>query len=158
MYDMVIDGQKIGTGKFKPKGVEPGDYVSYDINMNGNFKNLKPGSLSKETPPAGVTAAPAASTGTSQGFSSYSDRQDVISKQSALNSALQFVDILAKADALPLTASKKKDEKADILERIVMEYTAKFYHVNTGNIYEVPEDAKMADLSRAETGDTDWTE
>jgi hypothetical protein len=158
MYDLVIDGQKIGAGKYAPKGVEPGDYVNYDITMNGNFRNLKPGSLSKATPPAGVTAAPARSTAASAGTNSYADRQDVISKQAALNSALTFVNILTATDSLPIPASKKKDEKADIVERIVMEYTAKFYHINTGNTYELPNLGGEGGLSAAEAGDTDWSE
>ena len=159
----MVDGQRIGAGKFKPKGVEPGDYVTYDIVQNGNFKNLKPGSLSKTTPPAGV-AAPATNGGgtatqTSTGYSSYSDRQEVISRQAALNSALAFVDILAKSDSLPLPASKKKDEKADILEQIVMEYTAKFYHASTTQTYELPESRDTGGgLAAAEVADTNWNE
>lgn len=158
MYDLVIDGQKIGAGKFKPKGVDVGDYVNYDVDMNGKFRNLKAGSLSKATPPAGVSK-PAQSTGT--GYSTpYVDRQEIISKQSALNSALAFVEILNTAGALPIPASKKAAEKADLIEQIVMEYTAKFYHMNTGNTFELPDTAAVAggDLSGAEEADGDWTE
>lgn len=161
MHDILFsNGDRVGAGKFKPKGIKKGDYVEYEVTMNGNFKNLTPGSLSKIDPPPGESApAPQAAASYSSG-SSYDARQDVISRQAALNSALSFVSMLAAAGALPLP--KSKATQADALEAIVMEYTGRFFHQNTGNKYKVHETAKGGtveeDLAAMEEADGAWDE
>lgn len=158
MHDMVLsNGDKIGLGKFPPKGFQAGDYVNYEVTMRGQYKNLTPGSLSKATPPAGVNP-PAAAPARTGGYVSNDKRQETISKQAALNSAMTFVGLLATADALPITKSTKADQKADIVEGIVLRYTAKFYNMATGETYDMPEaGVDDADLTGAEEA-TDWNE
>lgn len=154
MYDLVFsDGNKIGAGKFPPKNLEVGGYYNYEFTQNGNFKNLTAGSLSKITAPAGVTPPPLKTTasGATGGFD---NRQEVISKQAALNSALAFATLLQAADALPVPAAKAK--KADAIEALVMDYTAKYYKLATGNDYPVP-DMPARDLAKVEEA-TDWSE
>lgn len=161
MYDLVMsDGNRVGAGKFRPKGVDQGDYVNYDIVMRGQYMNLAPGSLSKAPAPAGV-AAPAANAAPAQSRPAYQSndkRQEVISKQAALNTALTFVNLLSSNEALPLTKSVKADKKADIIEEIVMRYTAKFYNMATGETYDIPEvGIDPSDLGAAEA-DGSWDE
>ena len=165
MYDFVFsDGNKVGAGKFPPKGFGPGDYVNYDITMRGQYTNLKPGSMSKATPPAGV-AAPAAqqTSAATSGYAKpngnaggYDRRQEIISKQAALNSGLTFVNLLVSADALPIPKTAKSDKKADLMEEIVMRYTAQFYNLATGEDYPLP-DTMPAGLEAAEDGGN-WDE
>lgn len=157
MYDLVFDnGDRLGAGKFKPKNANKGSYYSYEINVNGNFKNLAPGSLREmAAPPASspqTSAAPARSSG--GGFDA---RQDTISKQAAFNTALSLVKILQEADALPIAASVKKDKKADTIEAIVLDYAAKFYKRATGNVMDLGEEQDAVDLAAVE-GETSWDE
>lgn len=148
-YDVYIDGQKLGAGKFEPKGVAAGDYVTYEVDMNGQYQNLRPGSLSKSTPPAGVAAPKAAAPTAASGISMAT--QDVISRQAALNSALAFMTILQAGGALPEGKTLAAAKKADKLEAILLEYVQRFYQYNTGSTYEIPE-------AIADEAATDWTE
>lgn len=160
MYDLVFsDGNRVGAGKFKPKGVEVGDYVSYGITMRGQYKNLAPGSMRKLPPPAGVSApapATAPTRGGGYGGQSNDKRQEIISKQAALNSALAFVGHLIAADALPIPKSAKSDKKADLLEDVLMHYTAKYYNLATGETYELPEEETSP--FEASPADESWDE
>lgn len=154
MYDLVFDnGDKVGVGKYQPKNATPGKYYSYEFNVNGNFKNLAPGSLREQAaPPASspqTTAAPARS---SRGGGGFDARQDTISKQAAFNTALSLVKILQDADALPIAASVKKDKKADTIEAIVLDYAGKFYKRATGNVMDLGEEQDAVDLAAVEGG------
>jgi len=46
-YDYHIDGQKYGAGSFNARGVAEGDYVEFDVEMNGNYKNIAKNSMRK---------------------------------------------------------------------------------------------------------------
>lgn len=159
MYDFVFsDGNKVGAGKFPPKGFAVGDYVNYDVTMRGQYKNLAAGSMSKATPPAGVPAPSAAPARPASNYVSGDKRQETISKQAALNTALTFVNLLQSAEALPMKKTTKTDAKADILEEIVYRYTAKFYNLATGDTYDIPEvGVEAGDLGAAEA-DGSWDE
>ena len=161
MYDLVFsNGDRVGAGKFKPKGAEVGGYYEYGVTMRGQYKNLTPGSLRKLPTPAGVkpqaAATPARSGG---GYQSNDKRQEVISKQAALNSALNFVSLLVAADALPVPKTAKSDKKADLVHDVVMHYTAKYYNLATGEVYEMPEDDTLPfGAADAAPADESWDE
>jgi hypothetical protein len=155
MYDLELsDGEVLGMGKFPPKGIAVGDYVTYGVEMRGRFKNLASGSLSKIAPPAGVPAPSKAPVAHYAGGGD--NRQEVISKQAALNSALSFVGALIAADALPIPKTAKNDRKADLLSDIVQRYTGIFYHQSTGNTFTFP-DKDEDTLAMAEADGT-WEE
>lgn len=128
-----VNGQRLLIGKFQPKGLAEGDYVTYETEQNGQYTNLKNGTMQKAAPPAGAEkpTPPKPS-------SIKTDRQDVISRQAALNSAQAFLTFLASQEALPVTKAKSKDP--DMYEAMLMEYTAKFYHINTLSEYEIPDE------------------
>lgn len=161
MYDYVLsDGNKVGAGKFKPKGIEVGDYIEYEFVQKGNFKNFKPGSVSKLDQPAGVTPPSAA-----PGFVPSGDkRQETISKQAAVNTALTFVNLLASTDALPIPKTAKPAEKADLIQEVVDHYTGHFYKQATGQEMTFADKAPEAKpgqarsaMEAAESGDN-WSE
>lgn len=128
-----VNGHRLMAGKFKPN-LAVGDFVQFETEQNGQYTNLAKGSsFQKVEAPAGV-AAPTPPKATTIGI----DRQDVISRQAALNSALQFVQILTANDAIPLPKTKAKD--ADMLMSIVLKYTADLYHLNTMTEYEIPDE------------------
>lgn len=167
MYDFrMSDGNKVGAGKFPPKGFSAGDYVNYDFTMKGQYMNLKAGSMSKATPPAGVPAPDTRTSAATSGYgakmntSGFDERQEIISKQAALNSAMTFTNLLVAADALPMAKNTKQDIKADIIEEVVMRYTARFYNLATGKDYPMPEASadNGTDLGAAEAADGTWEE
>lgn len=152
MYDLKVNGTNYGVGKFKPKGFDKGDYVTFEAEQKGKYWNLKSGSIRKLDKPAGVAPAKASSTG---GFSD--SRQTVISKQAALNTSLAMVKLLIDGGAVPF-GNAKTDKKADIVEKLVFDYAAKFYHLSTGETFDFPdEDSPIADLAEAEEAGN-WNE
>lgn len=135
-YDVYVDNKNMGGGKFPPKGVAEGDFVEYEMEKNARgYEQIKAGTLRKVEAPAGVKApaAPAPSTISM-------DKQDVISRQAALNSALSFVNVLVAAGGIPEGKTLTPAKKAEKLEAILLSYTAKFFHMSTGAEYELPED------------------
>lgn len=155
MYDLLFDnGEKVGVGKFKPKNAEPGKYYEYEVKMNGNFKNLAPGSLKQVVAPPASAPAPAKSFSSGN---SYDSRQDTISKQAAFNTAIALVKLMQDADALPIPTSVKKDKKADLIEAIVLDVAGRFYQRATGNILDLGEAQIEADLAAVDA-ETNWDE
>lgn len=131
MYDIIVNGTTYGVGKFAPKGYAKGDYVQFEAVQKGNYWNLTHGSLSKIDPPAG-TPAPKPAPGPV-----VDNRQEVISKQAALNSAISHVSNLIAAGAIPAGAASKGPKMVDKLDAITAEYTMHFYEQSTGNKLEL---------------------
>lgn len=165
MYDIIMsNGDKIGAGSFAPKGFQAGDYVEYEYDVKGTYKNLKPGSLSKIAAPAGVTQAAAPAPTVAAPTVSYDSRQTIISKQAALNSAIAYVNILAHTDSIPgITKSLATDKKADVILEVVNQFTADFYKQSTGEVFPELSDsaASSGDIQQdlaAMEDKTAWTE
>jgi hypothetical protein len=166
MYDFVIDGRTIGAGKFPPKGYEAGDYVNYDVIEKGKYLNLKPGSMSKTTRPAGVPAVAAPATTApvvsgSAALANHDAREEAHSRGASLNSALAWFKILQDADALPINANIAKAKKADAMFAALKEFAGQFYKLSTGRnatFVDVDVEAVAGDLLGAEASDADWTE
>lgn len=137
MWNARVNGTNYGMGKFKPKfGV--GDNISFSVTYNGKYANVDYKSLVVE-PGTGGPAAPQKSFGQAtkaagggMGKDDYwerkelkdEQRQGIISRQSALNSSLAFVAILAQSGALPAPAKAK--DQVTTLENIVAHYRDKF--------------------------------
>lgn len=151
-YALVVDGKKHDTGsKFPPKGVAVGDYITFETKQNDRgYETMVQGSLSKASAPAGVTPAVAAA---AVAQASGPDRQEIISKQAALNSALAMANLLVAGGGVPVGKTATPAKVAELLEAIVMSYTAKFYRYATGQEYELPED----DAAAAVAADVDWS-
>lgn len=158
MYDLVFNnGDKVGAGKFMPKNVTAGKYYDYGVTMKGQYKNLTPGSIKEIPAPAGGAAPAAAPTVRSSG-GGFDDRQEIISRQAAANTALAFMAILQAADALPVPTAGKKAGKADVLEAIAHEYIGKFYKLATRQEFVLPEGLEEAgDLATVDAATT-WDE
>lgn len=150
-YALIVDGKKHDTGsKFPPKGVQAGDYITFDTKQNDRgYETMVQGSLSKIAAPAGSTpAAAAAAVAAAAG----PDRQTVISKQAALNSALTMAQLLVAGGGVPAGAKATPAQVADKLEAIVLSYRARFYRDATGEEW-VGDDA---DVAAAVAAEVDW--
>lgn len=108
---------------------------------DNGYETLVQGSLSKIDAPAGSSPAAASAAVAAAGGM---DRQEIISRQAALNTALQMTTLLQAAGAIPEGKAASAAAKADKLEAIVMSYTTKFYRYSTGNDYEIPEEDVVA--------------
>ena len=129
-YNLVIAGTSYGAGLFKPKA-EVGQYVTFTVQMNGNFKNVERGTLKvSDYKPQAQDAAPAKSA-VKQAVGSYDSRQDTISRQAAANTAIEWLGFLATAGALP--AAKNKGAAQAAFDAMREEYEKYFYERNTGN-------------------------
>ena len=158
MFDLVFSsGDRLGVGKYLPKNAVVDKFYTYEVEMNGSFKNLARNSLVEGKAPEGTTAATAAVSKSSG--NSYDSRQDVISKQAAFNTSIAFVKLLAESDALPSAASVKAAKKADAIEAIVLDYASKFHKRSTGTALNFDDEALAAvgDLSEVDAA-TSWNE
>lgn len=159
MWRIKVGGTDYGVGKFKPKCNE-GDTVEFEVSYNGKYPNVTPktlrvvdgGGASSARPTS--TAAPASSGGKDDYWARKEAgdeaRQTTISKQAALNSALQMVDLLVKGGGLAQAASPAK--AAATIEAAVEIYRARFYKENTGH------DLVPATADKAASEATSWAE
>lgn len=137
-YDVVVAGQAYGAGLYAPK-CKVGDYVKFEIAESRGYKNIARNSLkiSANKPPAeAVAQAEATAPKTNSQGGSFDTRQDVISRQAATNSAIQFMTLLASQEALPAASGKNKGTKQEVLETLLHQYEASFYERNTGVVWK----------------------
>lgn len=136
MYDLKVNGDYYGIGKYPPRDAKAGDYVEFVMEQNGNFRNVGRGTLRVIPAPAGASrAAPSAPTKQSTG-GGWDERQATISKQAALNTAIAFVTLATANDTIKLPATK--GDQLGVLEAAVFEYAAKFHEFSTGVAVELP--------------------
>jgi hypothetical protein len=141
MYDVTINGKKYGAGKYAPKaGV--GDAVEFIAEQNGKFLNIGRNTLKQidhsavgvttETTASSVSRTPARAADTS-----WDERQATISKQAAINTAIEFTRLAVEAGAVKLPS--KEADKFGVLEAIVLQQASRFHEVSTGRVMQIPE-------------------
>lgn len=139
MYNLKVNGKSYGYGKYAPKA-KAGDTVTFGVVYRGEYANVDTKNIQVTpgtgAPPQAKTAPRA--TGGGMGKDDYWERKEVkdearqtiISKQSALNSALAFVGMLQTGGWLPTAKTAKGS--AEMLEELVAHYRDKFYLEATG--------------------------
>jgi len=157
MYSLKVDGELYGCGSRKPNDIEPGDTIAFEFVTKGKYKNADGRTIqlvAKGTPEQKQQAK------ASGGGGGFDARQDTISRQSALNSALQFTEIAVAAGALEFKASAKPADKYKILDAFVNEKMAEYYTTNTGKEYTDlgSKGTKGAALDGAEEAESDAAE
>lgn len=140
-YGLVVDGENYSVGLYAPRGVAVGDNVEFEVEVNGQYRNVAKGTLRKAY---GAAASPApidqpmpTSAPSTKPFVSDTDRQSIISRQAALNTALSYVNILLETESVPLP--KTAADRLAFIESLVFDSTAKFHKFSTGNDVEIPE-------------------
>lgn len=133
--------------KFKQRDISEGTFVdvTFDVNARG-YKDITKGGLrvAQDTPSKEAPATPGKAAAVP-----YADpRQDIISKQAALNTALAFTTLAAAQGAVPIPASAKAADKLTLIKNWVLTEAAGFYNLSTGKTWEmelgVVEKAKKA--------------
>lgn len=148
MYSAKVNGTSYGVGKYPPK-CKAGDNVTFNVTYNGQYANMDVKSLQVVS---GGPAAPVAAAG-APARSNYEDpKQTTIAKQSALNSAVAFLQVLQAADALPVSKTVKPAERLKTIEAMLVHYRAKFYLESTGAEFPAvkSEDAVLSEDPMAE--------
>lgn len=134
MADISVAGQRYGAGLVKYLKCKEGDYVTFEVEENGNFKNVTRNSMkvSKNKPPADAVAEAKATASKGGGFDA---RQDAISRQAASNTAIAWLDLLRQMEAINITATQAKSKGGvmSYMDTLRREYEKEFYEANTGN-------------------------
>lgn len=139
MYDVVVDGNTYGAGKYAPRGIAPGDTISFEFEMRGNYKNVAKGTLRKVDAQA---AAPRAISGVAPLRAlppTDAERQGIISKQAALNTAVSFVTALIAGECAPMPA--KQADRLAYCNSLVLAYADAFHRISTGKSIDAGTDA-----------------
>jgi hypothetical protein len=148
MYSIKVDGDLFGTGSNKPK-CAPGDTVAFRFTENGKFRNIDMKSFSIEAASVQQVGKP-----TGGGFDA---RQEIISRQSALNSAISFVHVLALADAIPgVGKTTKAEDKYGIIEALVVEKANEFHTASTSGEAPGGEVSRATEASAKAAADPSW--
>lgn len=155
MYDVVVNGTKYGHGKYAPRGFKQGDMVTFEVDerQNGQYTNrdIKRGSMRPATDAAVMAAAPSAPAPTrvvgeaySNGapirakYEPFDERQQIISTQAAVNTALTFCTLAASQGAVPGAASAKAADKLSLMRQWVLDEAQRFYKLATNRDLDLP--------------------
>lgn len=157
MYDLVVNGKKYGAGRYAPRDIKQGDFVSFevDVKQNGQYTNydIRRGTIRKEEgrPPQEADKSEAKQSA-KQTHVPFDNRQEVISKQAALNTALTFCNLAASLGAVPMPKTVKEADKLGLISKWVLDTAAQFYGLSTGGKWEVPDLAPAAPQKPAAAG------
>lgn len=147
MYDIVVNGVKYGHGKYPPRDVRAGDFVTFDYEekQNGKYinRNIVAKSLRKESGlPQSAPWAPAPTAAPAPAASSYSarvpvvdKRQETISKQSAMNTGLTLLGLHLQYGAVKVPA--KAADAFTLINTMLADIVSRVYEANTGEQWEL---------------------
>lgn len=130
-------------GKFPPKA-QPGDWVEFEATskQNGNYTNHSADykTFRKSSAPAGgaaPTPAPTPMPPVRSGGGFSDDRQEVISKQAALNTGFNIFSKLVDLGAITPPSSVKKAQLYDFYMAALHNEAAKCYNLSTGKKWDI---------------------
>lgn len=140
MYDVVVNGQKFGNGKYAPRGVKVGDTVTFEFTtkQNGNYTNrdIVAKTLRVESGASAPAAQQSTPVQTTTARAPMPDkRQEVISKQSAMNTALTLIGLQLAHGAVKLPA--KVPDAYTTLNTLLATTAARVYEINTGEVWNI---------------------
>lgn len=140
MYDVVVNGTKYGNGKYAPRGVNIGDTVTFDfdVKINGRYenKNIIPRTMRVvDAQPSVQTSAPAQRSSGGVVSTQVDKRQETISKQSAMNTALTLIGLQLQYGAVKLPA--KAPDAYTVLNTLFADTVARVYNLNTGDKWKL---------------------
>ncbi len=152
MYDVVVNGISYGNGKYAPRGVQAGDFVTFEYSENGQYKNIVPRSLRKDDAPA-PAAVNAAKAETRTVVAQADKRQETISKQANLNTAVSIIQLQLAHGGLKFPANAKAPAIFEAIEGTVLELAQRLYNLTTGETWDIQKKDKVAAKSDMQEGD-----
>lgn len=155
MYDVVVNGTSYGHGKYPPRGIQAGDFVSfeYDTKTNGQYTNhnIISKTLRKDDSPA-PAAVEAAKAETRTVLAATDKRQETISKQANLNSAIAMITQQIALGGIKFPASAKAPDIFKALEGLVLEQASRFYKLTTGEVWDIETSPVKQEVKKADDG------
>lgn len=154
MYNVIVGNDRYGAGKEHP-GDLAGKTVTFNYTEKGQYKNIvgKITSLGVAPPPVAVSGNVQAAVGKAVASAEYitdSQKQKVISRQAARNSAIAAVSVLNQAGAIP--AASKTAKQADVILGFIDKLTEEYYQYSmTGTISPNPQVATANAAAAADT-------
>jgi len=150
MYDVIVNGVAYGNGKYPPRGVKAGDFVTFqaETKQNGNYTNhnIIPRTLRVDDKP-NPEAVSAAKAATAVNVASADKRQETISKQANLNTALTLVSIYLQNGAFKVPA--KAADANEAINALVSDTASKLYFATTGEKWDLDLNAELATKPQA---------
>ena len=144
-YYLHVEGREYRVGNYPPRDVSDGDWVEFeaDAKQNGQYTNYSvvPRTLRKSAPQAQQNPAPRtgdfAASQQPRKYEPFDERQEIISKQAALNTASGFVNMCVANGMLPFAANTKAANKIDLLRTWWLDEAAKVYNLTTGRAWAI---------------------
>lgn len=166
MYDVVVNGQKFGNGKYAPRGVKVGDTVTFEFTtkVNGQYTNrdivaktlrVESGGAGSPSPSQQSQPAPV-QTSAARAYVAPDKRQEVISKQSAMNTALTLIGLQLAHGAVKLPA--KVPDAYTTLNTLLATTAARVYEINTGEVWNITAKDFVEGKATAEQADPDFVD
>ena len=138
MYDVVVNGVAYGNGKYPPRGVKAGDFVTFEAEtkQNGQYTNhnIVARTLRVDDKPS-QEAVSSAKAQTSVNLAAADKRQETISKQANLNTALELVGLYLQHGAIKVPA--KAADAYTAINAIVADTASKLYRATTGDDWDL---------------------
>lgn len=139
------DWMMLKGAKFKPRDIKEGDTVEADFSVNPRgYKDIVKGGLRLASAGGGQSAAPAQPAANAKPYKD--PRQAIISTQSALNTAIAFVNVAITAEAMPSITGKANDKLA-FFRTWVLDEAARFYKLSTGEELDVSGASEVLDAA-----------
>ena len=140
MYDLIVNGQSYGHGKYAPRGIKQGDFVTfeYEVKVNGQYenRNIVSKSLRVETSPTPEVKQQAV-VQTSMAAAAADAKQQVISRQAALNTANALLANQLAAGGLKFPATAKPAAVFEAVTVAHLELASRLYKAATGDTWDV---------------------
>ncbi|WQZ00943.1 hypothetical protein [Stenotrophomonas phage StenR_269] len=168
---IVVNGTEYKFGKFAPRGFSKGDYVEFEAvsKPNGAYENwaadYKTLRKSDASAAGNSNPEPIPQRGAAPARGGYSptgndERQEIISKQAALNTGYNIFKTLVDLGAIVPPAAVKKNGLYDFYKVAFLEEAAKCYKLSTGKVWDInpADDTEVVDDFDEGTveGDTAW--
>lgn len=148
-YYMHVEGREYRIGNYPPRDIRDGDWVEFeaDAKQNGRYTNYSvvPRTLRKTAPQEQHNPAPVkgdfVASQQPRKYEPFDERQEIISKQAALNTASGFVNMCVANGMLPFAANTKAANKIDLLRTWWLDEASKVYNITTGRKWDIGDGA-----------------
>ena len=140
MYDLIVNGQAYGHGKFAPRGIKQGDFVTFDVDVkqNGQYTNynIVAKSIRVEANPTPEQRSEA-KTQTSMALAAASKKDTAYSRGASYNSALALIKLQLEHGGIKFPATAKATAIYEAIDQAVLEAAAKLFKATTGDDWDV---------------------
>lgn len=143
-----VNNTEYKFGKFAPRGFAEGDWVEFDaqskpngqyMNWSADYKTLRKAQPGSNPNPEPMDAGPSQRPARTGGFNATAndERQEIISKQAALNTGFNLFSKLVELGAITPPASVKKNGLYEFYEAAFHNEAAKCFKLSTGKDWDI---------------------